>query len=326
MTREDAFLDYWRATSAQLDAAFEEWIPRFFSGLPENQTAAIHQALDNGKRLRGCLLCLVSDALGGRRQDALPRAVAVECIQAASLIHDDFVDCDSRRRGRPAAWISYGPRKAVLLGDLIFATVLARMVKTGRDDGLALAEVIAMMAGGAWHEPLESAEFDPARSADGDRGSGLYPKVIYLKTGALFGTAARLGAISAASTQDVADLAFDMGVHLGEAYQIADDLRDLVEFNGRKHGASELALLSPAIAHFCGPEALVRNARHAGAVKPRAAALTEMIPLLRERMHQAVSARIARAVDSMDEFPDNAYTGLLRAAPSQIVRMMLHGD
>ncbi len=326
MTRDEAFLDYWHATSAQLDAAFEEWIPRFFGGHPGSQAAAVHKALDNGKRLRGCLLCLVSDALGGRREDALPRAVAVECVQAASLIHDDFVDGDTRRRGRPAAWTSYGPRKAVLLGDLIFATVLARMVETGRADGLALAEVIAMMAGGAWHEPLESAELDPARLADGDRGSGLYPKVIYLKTGALFGTAARLGAISAASTPDMADLAFDAGAHLGEAYQIADDLRDLVGIDGGEHGASEPTLLSPAIAHFCGPETLVRTACRTVAGKPRAAALTELMPLLRERMHQAVSARIARAVDSVDEFPNNTYTGLLRAAPSQIVRMMLHGD
>ena len=310
------FLDYWRVTRCELDAAFVQWIPRFFRELPQSETAAIHHALDNGKRLRGCLLCLVNQALGGRHEQALPRAVAVECIQAASLIHDDFVDRDVQRRDRRAAWITYGPRKAVLLGDVMFATALRRMVEASRADGLAVAEVIAAMASGAWQEPLDPGDLDSTLRADGAHGCDLYPTLIHLKTGVLFGTATRLGAISAASVSQLADLAYDYGVHLGEAYQIADDMHDLIGSDGADPGAASLAMLAPAVLHFCGPSALPGGDGAPLRMAP------ETLALLRERMHEAIRTRLRRATASARQLPDNRFTRLLQSAPSQVVGMI----
>jgi len=56
------------------------------------------------------------EALGGGLESAIPRAIAVEFIQAATLIHDDFVDQDTLRRNRPAVWTVEGARRAVLIG------------------------------------------------------------------------------------------------------------------------------------------------------------------------------------------------------------------
>jgi geranylgeranyl pyrophosphate synthase len=197
-TRSGEFLEYWRATRAELDTAFTHCLPTFFAGLPSAELEAIAHALNDGKRLRGCLLCLVGDTLGGRRADAWPRAMAIECILSASLIHDDFVDGDARRRGRAAAWTVHGPRRAVLLGDLMFATALQRMVETSRDDGVAVAGAIATMANGAWREPSTVAELEAMRDHP-NHVRALYPRIIHLKTGVLFGTAARLGASAAAA-------------------------------------------------------------------------------------------------------------------------------
>lgn len=323
MKHQTPFVRYWRTTRAELDSAFLHWIPRFFPNLSGTQAAAVHSALDHGKRLRGCLLCLVNDALNGRREAALPRALAVECVQAASLIHDDFVDCDTERREQPAAWTRYGPRKAVLLGDFMFATVLQRMTESGRADGLAVAEVIATMASGAWQEPLEPADVEMALLADAERGQSLYPRIIHLKTGALFGTAARLGAISAGGSQQMAELAHAFGVHLGEAYQIADDLADLTELDGREDPGTALAVLAPAIAHFCGASTLALTGLRKGSPAASEAFLSETLPVLQARMRKAMHARVEIASERAGQFPDGPFARLLQTAPSEMVRLML---
>lgn len=234
-----SFDDYWKATRERLDADFECWIPRFFDRQPVAHVAAIREALAGGKRLRGCLVCLVNEAFGGTPAAALPRAIAVECVQAASLIHDDLVDGDTVRRNRAATWTIKGPRRAVLLGDLIFATALQRMAELGRDDALALGDAIATMATGAYQESLALTDLDQEMAVD---SAGFYPQLIYRKTGVLFGTAARLGALAAGISAPFAALAFEYGARTGEAYQIADDLRDLVELPPQRRNAMLAAI------------------------------------------------------------------------------------
>jgi geranylgeranyl pyrophosphate synthase len=320
MKSTPAFDAYWRATRHELDTALQQWLPVFFRGLGPGDLDAVQHALAHGKRLRGCLLCLVCDALGGHRDHAWPRAVAVECVQAASLIHDDFVDRDALRRDQPAVWTRYGPRRAVLLGDLIFATALREMVALGRDDGIALAHVIATMARGAWQEPIELGHAEWTRVASGAKGAR-YRDVIYLKTGVLFGTAARLGAIAAAAPQ-MADVAFEFGVQLGEAYQIADDVRDMVDAGRGPDAAPEpanRALLTLAIGSFLGTAAAARHAASAENAGERAALLNE----LRSRMHAAIDERVQRATRALEPFSRSAHTQLLCDAPRAIVDMML---
>jgi geranylgeranyl pyrophosphate synthase len=218
------FDQYWEATREHLDGEFERALPRFFDRLAPADLGAVREVLAGGKRLRGCLVCLLNDALGGSREAAVPRALAVECVHAASLVHDDLIDGDISRRNRPATWTTKGPRRAVLLGDLMFATALRRMTESGRDDGLALAEAIATMAMGAYKEPQVQSDLVLASITD---RAGPYAELIHLKTGILFGTAARVGALAAGISAPLAALAFEYGARIGEAYQIADDLQDL---------------------------------------------------------------------------------------------------
>ena len=236
-----SFGDYWKATRERLDAEFECRVSRFFDRQPAAHVAAVCEVLMGGKRLRGCLVCLLNEALGGTPAAAIPRAMAVECVQAASLIHDDLLDGDTMRRDRAATWTIKGPRRAVLLGDLIFATALQRMAELGRDDALALGEAIADMAAGAYQEPLVPTDLEQDRAVD---TASLYPQLIYLKTGVLFGTAARLGALAAGASAPLAALAFEYGARIGEAYQMADDLQDLVGLAGE--GAPTAGAADPA--------------------------------------------------------------------------------
>jgi geranylgeranyl pyrophosphate synthase len=306
---DTSFEAYWDATRERLDDEFERALPCFFDRLPASHLAVIRTVLAGGKRLRGCFVCLLNDALGGTWAAAVPRAMAVECVHAASLIHDDLVDGDTSRRNRPATWITEGQRRAVLLADLMFATALQRMVELGPDDGLALAEAIATMATGAYQET------DPMRASSRDRAR-LYPELIYLKTGILFGTASRMGALAAGVSAPVATHAFEYGARTGEAYQVADDLEDLVErATDQPPTAAHLALLAPAAWHFCadlGQEPFPLTPDHAARLRPR----------LRRDMLAAIEARLQQAMTAADQLPGGPHHVLLASAPRHMVRAM----
>lgn len=309
-----SFEDYWGTTRERLDEEFERALPRFFDRLPATRLAAVRAALAGGKRLRGCLVCLLNDALGGTPAAAVPRAMAVECVHAASLIHDDLVDGDTSRRDRPATWTTEGQRGAVLLADLMFATALQRMVELSQDDGLALAEAIATMATGAYQEPL--AQADPRSSRGRSR---LYPELIHLKTGVLFGTASRMGALAAGVSAPVAVHAFEYGARTGEAYQLADDLEDLVERAAdQPPTAAQLGLLGPAVWHFCA-----ELAEEPFSVAPGDAA--RLWPRLRVEMLAAIEVRLQLALAAAAQLPGGPHGALLASAPRHIVRSMSVG-
>lgn len=317
LSASTSFGDYWEATRARLDAEFDCRLPRFFDRQPAAVVAAVREVLAGGKRLRACLVCLLSEALGGTPAAAIPRALAVECVQAASLIHDDLIDGDTLRRNRAATWTIKGPRRAVLLGDLIFATALQRMAELGRDDALALGEAIGTMATGAYQEPLVPP--DPEQDAIVDT-AGFYPQLIYLKSGVLFGTAARLGALAANASAPLAALAFEYGARTGEAYQIADDLQDLVGLaTDGPTAAAQLPLIAPALRHFCAEVDLPRQA----VLTPEIA--TRLRPRLRDRMLAAIESRLQQAMAAADQLPGGRYRVLLQTAPHDIMRTMLVG-
>jgi geranylgeranyl pyrophosphate synthase len=157
----------------------------------------------------------VAEALGGSLEQALPHALAVELVQAASLVHDDFVDGDTMRRGRPATWTLLSPRRAVLVADAIFAAAIETMAQAGSREGATLARCIADMAQGALQESLIDV-----------KDAQTYRRIIHLKTGSLFAAAGRLGALAAGADERALQAATDFGARAGALYQIADDLAD----------------------------------------------------------------------------------------------------
>jgi geranylgeranyl pyrophosphate synthase len=182
------------------------------------------------------------------------------------------------------------------------------------------------MASGAYQEPLASTELAQAARPDERHGRELYPRIIYLKTAVLFGTAVRLGAIATAASPATAALAFDLGVNVGEAYQIADDLHDLIELDaGTQDPAVLLPLVAPIVLHFCADARMRAPPMLFGADEEKMCGWFEKLrPLLRERMRQAIEARLRLAVSASQHLPGNRYTKLLETASAEIVQSMLN--
>lgn len=319
--RDAEFDLYWRAVRARLDTELLRSIPKLFSGLSARQIDSVHTILAAGKRIRGGLVCLVNNALGGRIEHAIPRAVAIECIQAASLVHDDYVDEDTRRRNRPATWTVEGPRTAVLLGDLIFAVAIEKMMEIGRADGLVAVQAVATMARGACQEPIDA--LDLARAvAEGSYRSEVYNHIIHLKTGALFGAAAKLGAVAAKSSPAQRKVAFEWGARLGEAYQIADDLDEVLALDAHSENvAARMSRLAPLFLSLCQET----NFQASHLLEGREADFREWFrnarSVMETRLRREITVRLDLAAKAVGDFPETLDTRMLRAAPSAIVGM-----
>ncbi len=314
-----SFEDYLLKVRPQVDDVFENQLSGLIGNDDGEWTYAILANLKGGKRIRGCLLCLICNALGSPLEPAIPRAVAIELIHCASLIHDDFVDQDTSRRGLPATWTLEGARRAVLLGDLIFASAIERMSALGREDGLVVAGAIANISKGAFHE-----ETDPRKMAgkirNGSFDGSIYERIIRLKTGILFGAACRLGGVAAGAENDVKESLFRYGLRIGEAYQVADDLKDVRNQIARGFiHPNEMTVIAPALFSF------LKGARRLALVLERA--YPQMDDKVMEYLKTAENLMendIKRRLDSIaSEIPpalsENGYGALLRRVPSDMI-------
>ena len=192
---------------------------------PARLVEAVRYALlGGGKRLRPALVLAACEAWGGDASDgslALRFAVAVEAIHAYSLVHDDLpaMDDDDLRRGRPTVHRAFDEATAILAGDALQSLAFGHLLATDDPRAAALARLLAESA----TQMVEG----QARDIEGEHaplGEGEVMELMRTKTGALLAASVAGGAACAgARIEDVLPL----GLKLGLAFQIADDLLDL---------------------------------------------------------------------------------------------------
>jgi geranylgeranyl diphosphate synthase type II len=222
-------------------------------GCPPNLAAAVrHAVFPGGARIRPQLCLAVARACGDDRPElADAAAAAVELLHCASLVHDDLPCFDDApmRRGQASVHSAYGERLAVLAGDALIIMAFQVLARAG---AVAPMRLVALL------ETLTSSVGMPGGIVAGQAWE-CEPRVSVreyqrLKTGALF-AAATIGGAQAAGGD--AELWRALGERLGEAYQVADDIRDVIaspEQIGKPIGR-DAALGRPSVASEQGLEA-----------------------------------------------------------------------
>ncbi|ROO89787.1 geranylgeranyl diphosphate synthase type I [Actinocorallia herbida] len=167
-----------------------------------------------GKALRPTLAVLAAEAVGGRAEDAVPAAVAVELVHNFSLLHDDVMDGDVLRRHRPTAWHLFGNGPAVLTGDVLLALAIELVASNGLPARMVTSAVLDLLDGQNSDLTFESRT---------DVTLSECVAMAVNKTGALVRCACALGATAGGGTpEQIASLGL-FGEHLGLAFQYMDD-------------------------------------------------------------------------------------------------------
>lgn len=172
-----------------------------------------------GKRLRPLLLLLCARATNYQGEHHHLMAVVIELIHTATLLHDDIVDESNTRRGKDTANEVWGNAASVLVGDFLYSRAFEIMVKP---DSMRIMTLLSK----ATNEIAQGEVMQLLNCQNSALTEKEYYKVIERKTAVLFQAATQIGAILS-DTDEAQELALrDYGLHLGNAFQIIDDVLD----------------------------------------------------------------------------------------------------
>ena len=172
-----------------------------------------------GKRLRPLILLLSAKALSYEGEHHLTLAAVIEFIHTATLLHDDVVDASALRRGNPTANDVWGNEASVLVGDFLYSRSFEMMVRAGSMPVMDIMSVTTNVI--AEGEVLQLLNAHVAETTE-----AAYLDTIYRKTARLFESAAQLGGVIANANAAQIEALASYGKHLGNAFQLIDDLLD----------------------------------------------------------------------------------------------------
>jgi len=213
-----------------------------------------HIIHSGGKRLRPILCILAARLLGYQGDRAITLACAFEFIHTATLLHDDVIDSAALRRGKASSNSLWGNKASVLAGDYLYCKASSII---SEDGDFKVLEVIAK----ATSETTEGEILEITKSDDLALTEEAYLEIIRYKTACLFSAATLVGALLGRASEADQERLKNYGIHIGMAFQLADDALDYVssdEEMGKlvgtdlKEGKLTLPLIH--VLRFCGPD------------------------------------------------------------------------
>ena len=284
----------------------------------------IFAILKSGKRLRPLLAQLsFKVCTGGKEtpyqyQRSVEGTVSIELAHTASLVHDDIIDEDKERRGKPAFYIKEGIPNALLNGH--------KMLAIGFNIALNHGEQTARLYVDTWSEilcgELKEVNFNKDDFKNGtnelftkSKIFSEYNKIINMKTASLFSSACKAGAIEADATGDILTILADYGREIGLAYQLADDLVDL------EKGEMIDSVVVPLLTRLEN-KTIKNDSFKLNVIKRKLAKNSSKIKQLYvEEIKRHVSK--AEKLSKSDIIPPSPYKNLLTDAPAYITNSML---
>ena len=192
---------------------------------PEGLFAPIDYTLRlGGKRIRPLLACAAAAAFTEAWQRALPVAVALEIFHNFTLLHDDLMDRSPLRRGQETVYRRWGDNTAILSGDAMSIEAYAALAEV--EDKSLLAELLPRFSQMAL-EVCVGQQYDMEFETRSEVRVEEYMEMIRLKTSVLLGSSLELGALVGGATAEQARALYAVGIQLGLAFQIQDDLLDV---------------------------------------------------------------------------------------------------
>ena len=176
-----------------------------------------------GKRVRPQLAMIASQLFGGKDEDVLPAALALEIFHNFTLLHDDVMDHAEVRRGRPTVHVKWNENTAILSGDQMLIEAYKMLSQVPTDKLPKVLDMFNKMA----TEICEGQQYDVDFESQEHVAIDSYLLMIRLKTSVLLATALQMGAYIAGADEQAQDALYQFGIHIGLAFQIQDDILDV---------------------------------------------------------------------------------------------------
>ena len=286
--------------SKRIDRAMTNAITRAQGGsgvAPGRLAAALNYAVTpGGARIRPTICLSVAMACGDDRPALSDRAAtALELIHCASLVHDDLPAFDNAdfRRGKPTVHLAFSEPLAVLTGDSLIISAFDLLADVAETDAFRALKLVRLLAHhtGMPHGICAGQGWESEAKVD----LSAYHRS---KTAALFVAATQMGALAAGHEPDPWS---ELGARIGEAFQVADDLRDALydEADLGKPAGQDAIHQRPSAVEEYGVQGAIRRLQDilSGAIAsipscPGEAGLAQLVRLYAERMTPVAPVRV----------------------------------
>ena len=268
-----------------------------------------------GKRVRPQLALLATKLFGGKEEDVLPAALALEVFHNFTLLHDDVMDKAPVRRGRPTVHVKWNENTAILSGDQMMIEAYQLLSQVPEKKLAKTLRLFNKMA----TEICEGQQYDVDFESRDDVTILEYMEMIRLKTSVLLATALQIGAYIGYANDEQQKKIYEYGIHVGLAFQIQDDMLDCYGDEatfGKAIGGDitenkKTYLWLTAAAKGAKEELAMRDESRDERFK------RVMAVYKRLRVKAAAEKEIAKQTDaaiaSLENLPQNEYTEQLRA-------------
>jgi geranylgeranyl diphosphate synthase type I len=318
-------------------AALNAPVSRRIAGLFERkrEPEAVYGLLSDflfveGKRLRPALCLLSCEAVGGRKEDAVPAATAIEMFHNFTLIHDDIEDCSQMRRGRPCMHVKYGVPLAINAGDGLFMMVWQEALGIAgprREEAQKrlLSAFTAVLEG-------QARELGWYWKGKWDVGEEDYLQMVRGKTGALIAVSCEVGALLGGADEEACGALSRFGMGIGVGFQVIDDVLNVVgderkyrkEIGGDVREGKRTLITMWALRMLKGK----RRARLASFLKKESKSekeVEEVVGLLVEsgaagRAMDFAQAQVDSALGELEALPKNSAQEMLRLLAGYVTR------
>ena len=176
-----------------------------------------------GKRVRPQLAMIASQMFGGKDEEVLPAALALEVFHNFTLLHDDVMDKADVRRGRATVHIKWDENTAILSGDQMLIEAYKLLSGVPEDKLPKVLQLFNKMA----TEICEGQQYDVDFESQEQVTIDDYLKMIRLKTSILLANALQTGAYIAGANEAQQQSLYEFGIYVGLAFQIQDDILDV---------------------------------------------------------------------------------------------------
>lgn len=223
-----SYKDKLMSLAAEVEAALDRYLPEKDNLQADIYRAMRYSLLGGGKRIRGVLTLVCCQLAGGKKEDAMPFAAAIEMVHAYSLIHDDLpaMDNDDMRRGKPSNHIAFGEAMAILAGDGLLGEAMNIILKNCPQSDAAW-RAMKVLANAYGPEGMLGGQVVDMQSENKQIS---YDHLLYLqqhKTGALIKAACLMGGIIGGADEKTLNNLEIYAEKIGLAFQVKDDILDI---------------------------------------------------------------------------------------------------
>ena len=246
-----------------------------------------------GKRVRPALLLLSAEVFGVGIRHAMPLALAVELVHNFSLVHDDIMDHADSRRGRKTVHVLWNIDTAILCGDVLLALASECIGRATSGDPAQLTQVFGRMI----RELCEGQALDMVIGNSQDLTTADYLQMVDGKTGGLLSASLEMGGIAGKVDTDSCLALREAGKFIGRAFQINDDLLDLVADDqrwGKVQGGDLMEGKGTYLLTEARQRATGEDATFFAGIYPGSGLTEEEIPKARARMETLGVLDVAR--------------------------------